>query len=71
MISVSGNYSDTTLVSKIGRNIKILADTFANDCYYLSESENFPRMPPETINDTLYGNWLTDRLGLSIGYLNK
>ena len=49
----------------------MFADAFTNDDYYLSTSASFPRMPPDTINDALNRNWLTDGLDSSMGCLNK
>ena len=53
MIAVSGNYPATTLAVKIGRRIRIFADTFADDNHYLSVALNFPSMLLVTINNTL------------------
>ena len=58
MIATEGNWLATTITSKIGRNVKILAKTFTNDDYYLSAATNFPNMPPATMNDELNRNWL-------------
>ena len=71
MTVASGKYLANVLAAKIGRNIIILADTFANDDYYLSAATNFPNMSPTTINDVLNGNLLTDELDSNMGNLNK
>ena len=56
MLTASGNYSATVLVAKTGRFINMLVETFTDDYYYLSASENFPRILPETINDAINYN---------------
>ena len=56
VIAALGKYLATALTSKMGRNIRMLVENFAGDDYYLREAATFPRMIPESINDTLDGN---------------
>ena len=56
MIAAPGNYSATTLTENIDIKIKMFAETFADDDYYLSADVNFPNMLLETIKDTGNGN---------------
>ena len=56
IIAATVNCTVTTLAAKIGRKIKMIADTFTEDNHYLSTSTNFISAPPATINNKINGN---------------
>ena len=49
----------------------MIANSFAEDDYFLSKSVNFITLTPETINDMLNYNYLTDGLDLNRGKFNQ
>ena len=58
MVSTAGNNTSSALTTKIGRNMKMLANDFANDDHYINLAANFPTIEPETIINMLNGNGL-------------
>ena len=53
MIVIEGNYAATVLASNIGRKIKMIANTFADEKNYLSAAKKFLSIPLSTMNDAL------------------
>ena len=56
MLAETCNFSVNALSARICRDIKMLADIFANDYHYISAAVNFPTILTATINDALNCN---------------
>ena len=53
MVVSAENIKSTAFITKICRNVKMSADAFAKDDYYLSAAVNFPTITPATIIYTI------------------
>ena len=53
MVATEGTTTSSALTTKISRNMKILANAFANDDHYTSIAANVLIIKPATIIDTL------------------
>ena len=70
IVATAGSHSLTILTEKLGRNIKIFSHLFAQEECFISAATRIPNMPPETINDILNYNWLTNGLCVIMNKLN-
>ena len=71
MVASANQHPATALTAKTCRNINMLANSFAEYDYFLSKYVNFIILTPETINDMLNCNYLTDGLDLNMGKFNQ
>ena len=58
MISAEVRTTSSVFTTKISRNIRTFANTFANDYHFMSVAANLPTIIPATIIDMLNCSWL-------------